>query len=257
MPPRKETEVSNSQFVSDEEILLEDAFDALRVHFISREGFLAEYKRISDTCSKSRFLRLASVYRSLVKSGNFVPGNPLETSFNYLDITYKYIALLSIIEAVFSKDEWLDFHQWLSRPQNANVFPIWDQTTLEELYSQYNSEYGAIRNTVKFFKALEVEEQEFLVARLVRLRLDRLDNRRVLEIESTICDFAKLLYDIRSAFVHKAKLIVEFGNVPAITVNRDCKPFKSNLSLDDLMRVFEVGFIRHFGMRPERQILLP
>jgi hypothetical protein len=248
--------VSNSQFSNDEEILLEHAFDALRVHFINREGFLAEYKQISDTNSKSRFLRLASVYRSLVKSGNFVPGHPLDTSFNYLDITYKYIALLSIIEAVFSKDEWLGFHQWLCKHQKANIFPIKDQTSLEELYSQYNSEYGATKNTVKFFKALEKVEQEFLVERLVRLRFDGPDNERVLEIESTIFDFAKRLYDIRSEFVHNAKLIVEFGNIPAITVNRG-KPFISNLSLDDLMSVFEVGFIRHFGMRPECQILLP
>jgi hypothetical protein len=158
---------------------------------------------------------------------------------------------------VYSKDEWLDFHHWLSKSHNANIFPIKDQATLEELYNQYNSEYGAIRNTIKFFKTLEIDEQEFLAKRLVRLRLDGSDNRRVIEIESTISDFAKLLYDVRSEFVHQAKLIVEFGNVGAISVNRNSKPFKSNLSVEDLMRVFEVGFIRHFGMRPERQTLLP
>ena len=246
--------MSNPQFSEDEAILLDDAFDALCEHFSNRESFLIQYNQISDA-SRIRFLRLTSIYRALVKKGNFnPPADALKVSNNYYDITYKYIALISIIEAIFSPDEWLDFYQWLRKSSNAEVFPIEDQNSLERLYKEYNSEYGAIRNAIKFFEALDLKEQGFLKSKLTRLRLDQ-GKTKASEIESTTSDLANLLYSIRSEFMHKAKLIVEFGNVPAITVNRKSKPFVSNLSLKHLMRVFELGLISHFGMQPERNTL--
>lgn len=248
--------MSNSQFIKDETILLDDAFDALCEHFVNRESFLTKYNHIPDPSLKIRFLRLTSVYRSLVKKGRFnVPANAPEVSINYFEITYKFIALISIIEAMFAPDDWLDFYHWLRKSNNADVYPIENQIALEKLYTQYNSEYGAIRNAIKFFETLELKEQEFLKSKLVRLRLDQ-DKNKASEIESTISELAKLLYSIRSEFMHRAKLIVEFGDIPAITINREGKPFISNLSLDGLMRVFELGLIRHFGMQPERHTLL-
>jgi len=245
--------VSNDQSIHDEEILLKDAFDTLGSHFVDQEGFLAEYERIPNASLKNRFLRLTSTYKSLVKDGSFsVPGDQVEASGKYIDVTYKFIALISIIEAIFSKDEWLDFYQWLSKSQNAHVFPITDQTELKLLYKQYKSEYGAIRNTIKFFGALELDAQEFLKSKLVQFRPD---NKEASEIDSTIPSLAKLLYRIRSEFMHKAKLIVEFSDVPAITINREGKPFISNLSLGQLMRIFEVGLLKQFRMRPERKNL--
>ena len=248
--------MSNPQFSEDEAILFDDAFDALSGYFVSRETFMIQYNRIAEASSRIRFLRLTSIYRALVKKGNFNPPvNTLEVSINYYDITYKFIALISIIEAMFSPDEWLDFYQWLRKSSNAEVFPIEDRIALDKLYTQYNSEYGAIRNAIKFFETLELEEQEFLKSKLTRLRLDQA-KIKASEIESTISELAKLLYSIRSEFMHKAKLIVEFGDIPAITVNREGKPFVSNLSLSGLMHVFELGLMRHFGMQPERKTLL-
>jgi len=248
--------VSNSQFSQDETLLFDDAFDALSAYFIDRESFLSQYDQIPDTTSKIRFLRLASIYRALIKKGNFeLPANDLKVSINYYDITYKFIALLSIIEAIFSPDEWLDFYHWLRKTSNAEVFPIENQIDLDRLYTQYNSEYGAIRNAIKFFEELDIKEQEFLKSKLVRLRVDQNKNK-AFEVESEISQLAKLLYSIRSEFMHKAKLIVEFGDIPALTVNRESKPFISNLSLNSLMHVFELGLIKHFGLSPERRTLL-
>jgi hypothetical protein len=248
--------VPNSQFIQDEEILLINAFDALSEHFVSRDSFLVQYNQISEQSSKLRFLRLTSIYRALIKKGNFIPpSDALPTSLNYYDITYKFIALISIIEAMFSPDEWLDFYRWLRKPSNVGVFPIEDHLALDRLYERYNSEYGAIRSAVRFFKALELPEQEFLKSKLTRLRLDQ-DKLKASEIESTISELAKLLYNVRSEFMHKARLIVEFGDIPAITANREGKPFISNLSLNSLMRIFESGLLRHFGIQPERNIFL-
>lgn len=244
--------MSNSQFVDDEFLLLADAFNALHAHFQSREVFEAEYERIPDT-KKIRFLRLASIYKNLVKDGNFsVPPEALpKSNFNYYDLTYKYIALISIIEAVVGKDEWLDFYQWL---RHTKVTSIKDKTELDDLHKKYKSEYGVIKNIVKFFQTLDEEEQEFLKTKLIQHRADK---GKTIKFNSEINDLANLLYDIRSDFVHGARLIIEFGDIPAITTNRKRgKSFISNLSLNQLMRVFERSFIRHFGMQPERKVPL-
>ena len=202
----------------------------MSAYFINRESFLTQYNQIPDTSSKIRFLRLTSIYGALVKKGKFEPpANTLEVSIDYYDITYKFIALISIIEAMYSPDEWLDFYDWLRKSSNAEVFPIENQIDLDRLYAQYNSEYGAIRNTIKFFEALDIQEQEFLKSKLIRLHLDQ-NKKKAFEIELEIAQLAKLLYSIRSEFMHKAKLIVEFGGIPALTINREGKPFISNLS---------------------------
>jgi len=236
----------------DEILLLPAAFNALPEHFQSREGFETAYKRIPDP-QKIRFLRLASIYKNLVKDGKFIaPLNTLpESGLNYYDLTYKFIALISIIEAVVGKDNWLDFYQWL---EHTKVVSIKDKTELDDLHEKYKSEYGVIKNVVKFFQTLDEEEQEFLKTKLVQYRVD---NGKTVEITSEINDLAKLLYDIRSDFVHGARLVIEFGGIPATTANRKRgKSFTSNLSLNQLMRVFERSFIRYFGIQPERKMPL-
>jgi len=236
----------------DENLLLPDAFNVFQNHFRSREGFEAEYKRIPDTM-KIRFLRLASIYKNLVKDGKFsVPPEALPNSTsNYYDLTYKYIAMISIIEAVVGKDKWLDFYEWL---KYTKVVSIKDKTELDDLHKTYKSEYGVIKNIVRFFQTLDDEEKEFLKTKLVQYRADK---GEAVKFDSEINDLANLFYDIRSDFVHEARLIIEFGDIPAFTTNRKRgKPFASNLSLPQLMRIFERSFIRYFGMQPEHKIPL-
>jgi hypothetical protein len=88
--------MSNPQFIDDNHLLLEDAYDVFRDHFKSQAGFLVEYARISDPLLKNRFLRLASIYKNLIKDGNFsVPPGSLQASFNYYDVTYKFTDYLT------------------------------------------------------------------------------------------------------------------------------------------------------------------
>jgi len=243
--------MENSLFSLDENLLLPDAFNALQNHFGSRESFEAEYKRIPDKM-KIQFLRLASIYKNLVKDGKFsVPPEALPNDgFNYYELTYKYIALISIIEAVVGKDEWLDFYQWLKK---TKVVSIKNSIELDNLYEKYKSEYGVIRNIVKFFQTLDGEEKEFLKAKLIQYRVGK---GKAIKFDSEIKDLAGLLYDKRSDFVHGARLIIEFGGIPTISNHKRGKPFTSNLSLNQLMRIFERSFIRYFGMQPERKLPL-
>ncbi len=249
--------MTDSQDALDEKLLLTDAFLALQDHFQNYEGFHNQYKNIPDTMN-IRFLRLASVYRNLVKDGNFnVPPEALtKSNDNFYDITYKYIALISIIEAVVADDTWIDFYQWLrkkAKNKEIKAFPIENQNELDELYKQYKSEFGAISSAVKFFKALEEREQEFLQRKLGRLKNDQ---GKFFKTESTITELAKLLYDVRSEFVHSAKLIPAFSDSPSVIANHRSGPFTSSLTLNQLMHIFEIGFMRHFGIRPDHQVLL-
>lgn len=251
--------MSTSQHTQDEILLLPDAYSALREHFKSFEVFKAEYESITDPSKKIRFLRLASIYKNLVKDGEFnVPSGSLQQSnINFYDVTYKFIALISIIEAMFSKDDWLDFYEWLRRSnKKKGVFPINDPNALETLYKEYNLEYGAIKNAMKFFESLNDEEQEFLKTKVVRLSRSK---RKATEIESTTTQLARLLYDRRSKFMHNAELFLDFTDRPLINTNyksKKAEPYASTLTLNQFMRVFERGFIRHFGMQTERKIPL-
>jgi hypothetical protein len=162
--------MSNSQFVQDEILLLPDAYQTLYNHFESFEGFRSEYERIADPLEKIRFLRLLSLYKNLVKDGKFnVPsGSLLQSNINYYEVTYKFIALISIIEATVSQHDWSDFYDWLRKlNKKRGIFPIEDPKELRKLYEQYNSEYGATKNAVKFFESLNEEEQAFLKTKLV------------------------------------------------------------------------------------------
>ena len=137
----------------------------------------------------------------------------------------------------------------------VRCYPIEDPKELDELYKEYNSEYGATRNAVKFFESLNEEEQAFLKTKLVRFSRG---TTKVSEIESTVTQLAQLLYDRRSTFMHSAELILDLTG-PSINTNRKAKkakPYTSTLTLNQLMRVFELGFIRYFGMQPERKIPL-
>ena len=99
-------------------------------------------------------------------------------------------------------------------------------------------------------KNLFLHEQQFLKKKLVRLSKAK---KPVFEIESSITQLAKLLYQRRSSFMHSAQIISDFSDYPSITTLNK-KSFKSSLTLTQLMRVFEVGFLSYFGMHPERKI---
>jgi hypothetical protein len=243
------------QIIEDNKLLVDDAFDAFRQHFNSREGFLTECDRISDHEKKNRFLRLASLYNVLVKDGNFKVSPKYLSKYggNFYDTTYKFIALSSIIEAVNSKDEHLDFYEWL---KNKKHYSINNKQELEDLYQDYKSDYGAINNFVKFFEKLQQDEQEFLKKELVILEKSKKTNLLAPKEESTITDLARLLYNIRSKFMHNAKITLALEGVGFISARkgRNEKAFVSNLKLSSLMRIFEKELLRYFGLIPERNV---
>jgi hypothetical protein len=205
------------------------AFDAFQEYFGSRSMFDAFVASIPADEEKSRFLKVASFYKFLVKDGRFsVPGYE-ETK--YFDETYRFVGLVALIEAVESSVSFKDFYAWLSE---LGAFPIQDQQALDALYEHYKSQFGLMHKMVSFFLKLDgsskQEIESWIKVKGQPLAIDKL---------------AKTLYDIRSQFVHQARLIVDLSGMRTISAQHLEREI--TLRLEQVQRIFERGVLLRFG----------
>ena len=228
------------RYFKGENRFLDDAWDIYRDYFFSRAGFLSQYKQIPTNERKNLFLMIASGYKLLVRDGEYrLIQNQLY--LDYLDQTYKFISIMSLIEAMFADEQYVDFYQWLTmKKRKKQIFPIADAGTLDELYREYKLKFGA-RKAVKFFSELDEGAQSYLAARI------KIDNyQKPAEV------LARKLYIMRSEFVHQARLILEF-NERLMFSKREGNVLYSTLSLKELQLLFEHGILHHFGMIPDNR----
>lgn len=231
------------RYLANKEDFLDYAFDVFREHIPDKSQFRAQFEAIDSDSRKNRFLHVASFYRFMVKYGSFrydIPGMP---EYDYIDITYKYIALMSLIEAIFAEDRYVDFFEWLMRRAREGLFPITDRKQLSALYSEYKAEYGARNKAVLFFSSLYDSAKMYLTNQL-----------KVGDAERSIEYIARLLYDIRSEFLHNARLILEFGEGIMFSTRRS-KRLISMVPFDDLKLIFETGLLKHFGFYPTKNLI--
>ncbi|SRR6266436_376332 len=205
------------------------AFQAFRKYFASRSDFDAFVDSIAADEDKSRFLKVASHYKFLVKGGRFsVPGYEEAKDF---DRTYRFVALVALIEFVESSVSFKEFYAWLRK---LAVFPIQDQQALDTLYGQYKGQFGVMHKMVSFFLRLDgsskQEIESWIKVQGQPLAIDRL---------------AKTLYDIRSKFVHEARLIVDLSGVRTFSARH--KRREITITLEQLERIFERGVLLRFG----------
>ena len=230
------------RYFKEENRFLEEAWDIYRDYFFSRTGFLAQYKQIPTNERKNLFLMIASGYKLLVRNGEYhLVENQRYLYLAYLDQTYKFISIMSLIETMFADEVYVDFYQWLTmKKRKRMVFPIQDAQKLDALYREYKVHFGA-RKAVKFFSGLDEGAQNYLAARI------KIDNRsRPAEV------LAQKLYIIRSEFVHQARLVLELGDGLMFS-KREGSVLYSMLSLKDLQLLFEHGILQHFGIRPDNR----
>ena len=181
----------------------------------------------------------------LTRDGSFSIKHEGDIKFvDYFDETYKFIAILSFIEALYAEDQYIDFYQWLSmRERRPKVFPINDINALDDFYQEYKSNYGASHKVETFFGSLDEKSQNFLTARIIVGG----------EYKATKT-IAKLLYEIRSEFVHMARLVLEFRGGTMFSRRRN-KGIESIISFDDFMLLFEDGILQHFCFNPDRRLI--
>jgi hypothetical protein len=213
---------------------LEFSYTALRDKFPSRVEFDSFFDSIEGEEQKNLFLNTATFYLFLVKQGDWIVdiagSDPI---VDYLTETYKYIGIFSLIESQ-QQNNFIDFYTYLSRDKSKVEFPIEDKEALESWYHKYKKEFGSTQQAIGFFNSLNKESQEALIQKL--------------EIENTkptIENLSKYLYELRSKFVHEAKLVLNMSAGTAIGKTGK-KVVVCKLSIEDLMNFFEEGLIRHF-----------
>ena len=121
--------------------------------------------------------------------------------------------------------------------KNKGYYPISSTDDLGKVFSTYKEDYGAVKNAVKFFNGLDERD-----------RYKIMSDFEITNEKSSVTDLAKLLYQIRSDFIHNAKFILGFGD--DISIEHVGKRVVTNrLRIRDLTIFFEHGLLCHFGFK--------
>lgn len=229
--------MQDSRYIQNKDKFLEYSYIALRDNFSSREDFDSFFNSIESDEEKNLFLRSASFYLFIVKKGVWKLNiTDVQQSIDYLTNTFKYIALFSLVESLYSKEEHIDFYKYMMQHKNNINFPFHKKPTsvLTEAYEKYKSEFGSQRMALRFFESLDIEDKELIKQRFT-----------VRGSESPFKKLVNILYKIRSKFVHQADLVVGFGRGASFgTVDKE--KVLNKLSIEDLQNLFEHGLIKRF-----------
>jgi hypothetical protein len=210
------------------------AYLALEAHFPTRNDFDRYFTAIRSPERQNLFLKTASFYLFLVKSGDWVVNVPGSNDvIDYLTNTYKYITIFSLIESL-SEERFIEFHDFLIRRRSNVGFPICCKETLDKHYRNYKEEFGSIQRCIRFFLALSATRQDELVSKL-----------EIKGTDASIENFAKYLYQLRSKYVHGAELIVNITGHKVIGRHGD-KIVVCRLSISDMLAFFEEGLKVYF-----------
>jgi hypothetical protein len=212
-------------------------------YYDDRSDFESQFDQIPTDEDKNLFLKIASFYKFLVRDGRFVIDDSNgDDDAGYFDETYKFIAIMAFIETLYGDQQYIDFFQWLNmRKRRAEVFPIPNNTKLELLYDEYKQEYGASRKAENFFSSLDSKARNFLSARIT-----------IADKYEPVEELAKLMYTIRSEFVHSSRLILEFIRGGMLSRRRK-KQIYSIIEFKDLMLLFEEGLLTRFSFAPDNR----
>ena len=217
------------------------AFAALRGRFPDRAAFDAWLAAIPSDAERAIFLRVASFYRFLVLEGEYRFDVPeWNEGMDYVNHTYKAIAILALIEASYTEDDFQDFYVWLRGQLKNAATKITAANDLDKARDDYLRLHGSTWKVVRFFGALDARDQQRLGSLL------RVGSASPGEPPTAVDRVAKMLFAIRSKFVHEAEFILELGPVLHLSA-RDRKVVISAMKLDDLQDFFERGLIARFS----------
>lgn len=227
--------MNDLRYIENEKEFLNHSFDVFKKYFNdNRESFNLFYKSIEAKDKKNKFLKIASFYKFLVVDGKFtVESNKPDTYIDYLDHTYKYIAIFSFIEDLYTDEEYKDFYSWL-KSIDTNI--INGALELDSLHKKYLSIHGSTQKAVRFFESLDDETKKYIT-----------NNFQVTgNEEENFTYLARFFYQIRNDFVHKAKIIAQFNKGTTIHSIGN-KQIKNNLDFENVKMIFEKGFLIFFG----------
>src|SRR5574341_22864 len=239
------------RFIENEEKFLEYSWSVFQAYFKDKASFIEKYNRIESPEKKNWFLRLTSYYLFFVIDGNYSSPKYDVEDLSFVDQTYKFIAIIALIESIYDKNDYIDFYQWIMKNRKNGLFPINDEKDADKLYAAYKEEHGNTLNIVRFFQSLDDPIKAFIQRSLIVLD-DSGKTGELEEKEESIEALAKLLYQIRSDYIHRAELILEFDPAMVLSV-RGKKPISCSIELKHVCRIFESGLLQHFGIVPDKR----
>lgn len=227
--------VSDGQYIADEPAFKRYAYTALTSRFPDWAAFERFYESLSDSTIKEEFLRVTSFYLFLVKQGDWhVAVEGSAPVVDYLSNSFKVVALFALIESL-SDQQHQDFYDWLCEKDAKTTFPILDAAALARLNEEYKASFGSIRRCVAFFSRLPSARQEALCKAV------SVDGQPLASIKKV----AEFLYDLRSKFVHEARLVLQLGDVLTLSMKGQ-RVVETQLSVDTLLDTFEEGVLAYF-----------
>ena len=228
------------KYLKESESYLKHVVSIWGKYFSTQKDLKAFFDNIDTDHEKNLFLRAGSFYRFLVVEGKYqFKKSVWNSGMSYIDDSYKYIALFSLIEALDSPGGYIDFYQWLHR--NKKDIELDSETPffpkIDDAYKKYKSEYGSTNSAILFFSRLDKEDQQFIQNSL-----------KIKGKQSSLKQLSQFFYDIRSQFVHQTNLVLNFGEI--ISVGRQKKKIiVIDMSIKDMCRLFEHGFLKRFGYK--------
>ena len=227
---------SDGRYIANEVAFKRYAYTALMSRFPDQARFDDFYASLDGPVIKDEFLRVTSFYLFLVKRGEWqVTVEGSAPVVDYLSTSFKVVALFALIESLSDKQH-QDFYSWLCSKDTKTTLPIPDPAALSKLNEEYKVTYGSIRRCVTFFNRLPSERQQALCSAI------KVDGKPL----SSIKKVAEFLYDLRSKFVHEARLVLSLVGYTALSLKGE-KVVQIDLSVETLLEAFEEGVLAYFG----------
>ena len=228
---------------------IDEAYQTLQSFFKSKESFLTQLDSIESTEEREKFLTLIIHYKYLVKESHLTTNGRNDDRFiGYINDTFQYLSLLSLIESLYTEEKYQDFYQWLRSNKKKSILPIENNTQLEMVHESYLDFHGSTRKVVHFFQDIPDNYRWILEKDVERYKIEKgngLPGKAVKE-KPDIERIARSLYQIRSDFVHDARLVTEISGIPSIT-RRGNRYILSKLTIESFSLIFEVVILNKFG----------
>jgi hypothetical protein len=228
---------------------IDEAYNTLKSHFRSKDAFLTQLERLGD--QQEKFIRLTLLYQTLLKESH-LPLVDEDLLLGFINDSFKFISLMSLIEALYSEKEYKTFFEWLVNKDQRDYYPINDYSDIEEIYQKYKTDHGSIKKIVHFFNDIP-KNYKWILAEDFELYTIKKTKNRPDEVEQDPPDFeeiAKTLYKIRSNFVHNGKIITNISGTPCLS-KFDNQLVISKLTIDSLGLIYETVLLAMFGFKDQ------
>jgi len=212
-----------------------NTLESLKNYFKSEQEFNIFFDNLCDKEIKFRFIFCGNYYHYL--------------KFNKeINANIQLIMVLSIIEKIYSEEDFIDFKDWCSKEQkniNLNDFTSF-KSLLEYLKFQYHNIYGSKQKTLGFFnKYFEQQDKETLLKSIIfKPNLDNLEGEKI-----DFTKFVNIIYTMRNNFVHDSRFIPihkEGGIGGNIKYNGKEIFIHFDLQMDQFLSMFEKAYLNYW-----------